>query len=97
MIRYTQQIRNIIPEDKIKNSGESRCCWGCGERNTTPLLVGLLIGTTTLEIPRIQPTECNKCDNLKGPREDTTIPLVGDRVGEGSKWDRRGEGKRGAG
>ena len=35
---------------EIKNSGDSRCLWVCGERNTPPLLVGLQVGTTTLEI-----------------------------------------------
>jgi hypothetical protein len=34
----------------IKNSGDSRCWRGCGERNTPPLLVGLQACTTTLEI-----------------------------------------------
>jgi hypothetical protein len=35
---------------KIKNSGDSRCWQGCGEkRNTPPLLVGLQAGTTTLK------------------------------------------------
>jgi hypothetical protein len=37
---------------KMKNSGDSKCWQGCGERkkNTPPLLVGLQAGTTTLEI-----------------------------------------------
>jgi hypothetical protein len=37
---------------KIKNSGDSRCCRGCGERVTynPPLLVLLQAGTTSLEI-----------------------------------------------
>jgi hypothetical protein len=35
---------------KFKNSGDSRCWRGCGERNTPPLLVGLQACTTTLEI-----------------------------------------------
>ena len=36
---------------RIKNSGDSSCWQGCGERrNTPPLLVGLQAGTTTLEI-----------------------------------------------
>jgi hypothetical protein len=36
---------------KIKNSGESRCWRGCGERRTLlKLLVGLQACTTTLEI-----------------------------------------------
>jgi hypothetical protein len=37
---------------KIKNSGDSRCWRGCGERgmNTPPLLVGLQTCTTILEI-----------------------------------------------
>ncbi|EAA19788.1 similar to L1 retrotransposon, TF subfamily L1MD-TF18 [Plasmodium yoelii yoelii] len=36
---------------KIKNSGDSRCWRGCGERGTLlPLLVGLQACTTTLEI-----------------------------------------------
>ena len=35
---------------KVKNSGDSRCWRGCGERNTPSLLVGLQDGTTTLEI-----------------------------------------------
>ena len=34
----------------IRNSGDSRCWQGCGERNTPPLLVGLQAGTTPLEI-----------------------------------------------
>jgi hypothetical protein len=35
---------------RMKNSGDSRCWRGCGERNTPPLVVGLQAGTTTLEI-----------------------------------------------
>jgi hypothetical protein len=35
---------------KIKTSGDNTCWKGCGERNTPPLLVGLQMGTTTLEI-----------------------------------------------
>jgi hypothetical protein len=35
---------------KIKNSGDSRCWLGCGERGTLPLLVGLQACTTTLEV-----------------------------------------------
>jgi hypothetical protein len=41
---------------KIKNSGDSRCCqrmWR--KRNTSPLLVGLQAGTTTLEITLVVP------------------------------------------
>jgi hypothetical protein len=40
---------------KIKNSGDSRCWQGCGERNTPPLLVGLQAGTTTLDISLVVP------------------------------------------
>jgi hypothetical protein len=41
---------------KIKNSGDSRFWQGCGERkNTSPLLVGLKAGTTTLEISMVVP------------------------------------------
>ena len=42
---------------KMKNSGDSKCWQGCGERkkNTSPLLVGLKAGTTTLEISMVVP------------------------------------------
>jgi hypothetical protein len=42
---------------KIKNSGDSRCRQGCGERkmNTPPLLVGLQDDTITLEISLVVP------------------------------------------
>jgi hypothetical protein len=35
---------------EIKNSGDSRCWGGCGERGTPPLFMELQDGTTTLEI-----------------------------------------------
>jgi hypothetical protein len=35
---------------KIKNSGDSRCCRGCGERGTLLHCCGLQAGTTTLEL-----------------------------------------------
>ena len=41
---YLTSIRTA----KIKNSGDSTCRQGCGERNT--LLVGLQTGTTILEL-----------------------------------------------
>ena len=41
---------------KIKTSGDSKCCRGCGERETLlPLLVGLQAGPTTLEISLVVP------------------------------------------
>ena len=40
---------------KMKNTGVSRCSRGCGERNTSPLLVGLQPGKTTLEIIVVVP------------------------------------------
>jgi hypothetical protein len=41
--------------DETKNSGDSRCWQGCGEKNTPPLLVRLQSGTTTLEISLVVP------------------------------------------
>jgi hypothetical protein len=44
---YLTQVRMA----KIKNSSDSRCWQGCGEKRNIPLLlVGLQTGTTTLEI-----------------------------------------------
>ena len=45
-------LPHTIRMAKIKNSGDSKCMLGCGERGTlTPsLLVGLQAFTTTLEI-----------------------------------------------
>jgi hypothetical protein len=47
---------------KIKNSGDSRCWRGCGERRvfTPPLLVGLQDGTTTLENSLAVPQKIGK-------------------------------------
>jgi hypothetical protein len=40
---------------KIKNSGDSRCWQGCGERGTLTSMVRLQAGTTTLEVSLVVP------------------------------------------
>jgi hypothetical protein len=62
--------------DKIKTSGDSRCWQGCGEkRNTTPLLVGLQAGTTTLEISLVVPQKTGQLDIVLP--DDPGTPLLG--------------------
>ena len=57
---------------KIKNSGDSICCRGCGERrNTPPLLVGLQACTNTLEISLVVP---QKIGNSSTWRPSYTTP-----------------------
>jgi hypothetical protein len=58
LINWEMQIKTtlkfhlpLVRMAKIKNSGDSRCWQGCGERGkTSPLLVGLQACTSTLEI-----------------------------------------------
>jgi hypothetical protein len=52
-------------------------------------------------IPRIQPTDNKKCNRLKGPHENVSIPFrrgmeinKGDREGRDLGGRRQGEGKR---
>jgi hypothetical protein len=54
---------------KIKNSGDSRCWQGCGERGT--LLVGLHSSATTLEISLVVP---QKIGHFITGRSSTTSP-----------------------
>jgi hypothetical protein len=49
-IKTTLRLETPIRMAKLKNSGDSRYWQGCEERNTSPLLVGLQAGITTLEI-----------------------------------------------